>query len=112
MIQELRIYEIFEHNKAAFHTRFRDQAVPIFRRHGFHIVTMWECQGEKGPEFVYILNWPDEGTRVAAWETFRADEEWMEIKRRTAAKHGDLVGGIQNRVLTRTDYSPAFPAAI
>ncbi len=111
MIQELRIYEIFEHNKAAFHARFRDQAVRLFKQHGFHIVTMWDCDGEKGPEFVYILNWPDEATRVAAWEAFRADEEWQEIKRQTAAEHGDLVGDIQNLILHRVDYSPEFPAA-
>lgn len=42
-------YEIFEHNKAAFHARFRDQ--------------------------------------------------WREIKRVTAARHGDLVGAIEDRTL-------------
>ena len=29
MIHQLRIYEIFEHNKAAFHQRFRDHAARI-----------------------------------------------------------------------------------
>ena len=29
MIQQLRIYEIFEKNKAAFHARFRDHAARI-----------------------------------------------------------------------------------
>jgi hypothetical protein len=38
MIQQLRIYEIFEHNKAAFHARFRDHAARIMRRHAFDIV--------------------------------------------------------------------------
>ena len=43
MIQQLRIYEIFENNKAAFHARFRDHAARIMRtRYGFHIVAMWE----------------------------------------------------------------------
>jgi hypothetical protein len=31
MIQQLRIYEIFENNKAAFHARFRDHAARIMR---------------------------------------------------------------------------------
>ena len=43
-IQQLRIYEIFEGNKAAFHTRFRDHAQRIMKRHGFDIVAMWEAQ--------------------------------------------------------------------
>ena len=44
MIQQLRVYEIFEHNKAAFHTRFRDHAARIMRsRYGFQIVAMWEA---------------------------------------------------------------------
>ena len=32
MIHQLRIYEIFEHNKAAFHARFRDHATRIMGR--------------------------------------------------------------------------------
>ena len=31
MIHQLRIYEIFERNKAAFHARFRDHAMRIKR---------------------------------------------------------------------------------
>ncbi len=36
-----------------------------------------------------------------------ADEEWKEIKRVTGAAHGRLVGEIEDRILVRTDYSPA-----
>jgi len=31
MVQQLRIYEIFEKNKAAFHARFRDSAARIMQ---------------------------------------------------------------------------------
>jgi hypothetical protein len=45
MIQQLRIYEIFEKNKAAFHARFRDHAARIMQtRYGFRIVAMWETK--------------------------------------------------------------------
>ena len=107
MIHQLRIYEIFEHNKKAFHARFRDHAVRIMRRYGFNIVGMWETQTEQRTEFVYLLAWPDEPTLRAAWAAFRADEEWAEIKRVTSAAHGDLVGAIEDRVLVPTSYSPA-----
>jgi heme-degrading monooxygenase HmoA len=106
MIHQLRIYEIFEHNKSAFHKRFRDHAVRIMRKYGFDIVAMWEASDQHRTEFVYLLVWPDEETMSAAWSRFRADEEWKEIKRKTSAEHGYLVGSIEDRVLLPTDYSP------
>lgn len=106
MIHQLRIYEIFEHNKAAFHARFRDHAARIMRTYGFDILAMWEAKTNARTEFVYLLEWIDEATMNRAWEDFRADEEWKEIKRVTAAQHGDLVGEIEDRVLVLTTYSP------
>lgn len=106
MIHQLRIYEIFEHNKAAFHARFRDHAARIMARHGFQIVAMWETRSPKRTEFVYLLRWPDEQTKTRAWETFMADQEWDEIKR-VMGSHGNLVGEIEDRLLVLTDYSPA-----
>ena len=70
MIHQLRIYEIFEHNKAAFHTRFRDHAAGIMKRYGFEIVAMWEAKTERRTEFVYLLRWPDEQTKIDAWKAF------------------------------------------
>src|SRR5438128_10476990 len=87
MIQQLRIYEIFEHNKSAFHTRFRDHAARIMRRYGFEIVAMWEAKTERRTEFVYLLAWPDEATKNAAWAEFMAEGEWKEIKQVTKAEH-------------------------
>lgn len=106
MIHQLRVYEIFEHNKAAFHARFRDHAARLMRGYGFELVAMWEARSEGRTEFVYLLAWPDEATMRDAWARFKADEEWQEIKRVTNAQHGDLVGAIEERVLAPTDYSP------
>lgn len=105
MINQLRIYEIFEHNKRAFHDRFRDQAARIMASHGFRILSMWETRTDHRTEFVYLLAWPDEASKDAAWQSFMADEEWQEIKRVTAAEHGSLVGAIEDRILQATDYS-------
>jgi len=104
MIRQLRIYEIFEHNKAAFHQRFRDHAARIMRKYGFNIINMWEAKTDKRTEFVYLLSWDDEQTMRDAWSKFMADEEWKEIKRVTSAQHGDLVGEIENRVLVPVNY--------
>ena len=107
MIHQLRIYEIFEHNKLAFHARFRDHVARIMRRYGFDILAMWEARTERRTEFVYMLTWPDETAKRAAWAQFMADGEWSEIKRVTSAQHGDLVGAIEDRVLVPTDYAPS-----
>jgi len=100
-VQQLRIYQIFEHNKAAFHQRWRDHALRIMARHGFRIAAMWEARNGDRTEFVYLLEWPDEATMKTAWAAFLADPEWIEIKRVTATRHGQLVGDIQDRTLTR-----------
>jgi len=105
-IQELRIYEVVERNKQAFHERFRDHAARIMARHGFRIVAEWETRFEGRTEFVYLLEWPDEATMKSRWAAFRADGEWQRIKLESVEAHGELMGGIEDRVLVPTDYSP------
>lgn len=106
MIEQLRIYEIFEGNKDAFHARFRDHAARIMKRYGFDIAAMWEAKARDRTEFVYVLRWPDEAAMRESWARFMQDAEWAAIKERTAAEHGRLVGAIEERVLRRTSYSP------
>jgi hypothetical protein len=110
MLHQLRIYEIFEHNKAAFHERFRDHAARIMERYGFDIVAMWESARDGRVEFVYLLAWPDATTMKDAWTAFLADDEWREVKRTYAARHGDLVGEIDDRVLVPVPHSPVISA--
>ena len=107
MIHQLRIYEIFEHNKQAFHDRFRDHAMRIMRKYDFDIVAMWEAKSGERTEFVYVLAWPDEPTMKDRWAKFMADQEWSDIKKQTARQHGKLVGDIQDRTMRLTAYSPA-----
>jgi heme-degrading monooxygenase HmoA len=108
MIHQLRIYEIFEQNKEAFHERFRDHAWQIMRSYGFNVLGMWETKLGDRTEFVYLLVWPDEKTMEHAWEQFKADEEWKRIKKITGAQSGVLVGEIVDRTLTPTEYSPGI----
>ena len=105
-VHQLRIYEIFDHNKQAFHDRFRDHAMRIMKKYDFNIVAMWEAKNGTRTEFVYLLEWSDEATMKDRWAKFMADQEWSAIKKETAAKHGDLVGEIQDRTLNLTPYSP------
>src|SRR5574339_162245 len=66
-IQQLRIYQIFDGNKAAFHDRFRDHAQRIMKRYGFHIIAMWETKQGERTEFAYLLQWTDEETMKQRW---------------------------------------------
>lgn len=111
MIHELRIYEIFEDNRAAFLARFAEHAAPIMTRHGFTLVGTWETQARSRREFVYLLAWPDEAARSAAWATFLADPEWIEVKRATGERHGRLVGEIEGRTLVPAAGFPACRCA-
>ena len=106
VVHQLRIYEIFDSNKQAFHERFRDHAVRIMAKYDFHIVAMWEAKNGARTEFVYLLEWPDEATMKDRWAKFMADAEWSAIKQETGAKYGKLVGEIQDRTLHHTPYSP------
>jgi NIPSNAP len=106
VIHQLRIYEIFDGNKKAFHDRFRDHAMRIMAKYDFKIVATWESKKDNRTEFVYLLEWPDEETMTDRWEKFLRDPEWIKIKKETGEINGPLVGEIQARTLYLTDYSP------
>jgi hypothetical protein len=112
VVHQLRIYEIFDQNKQAFHARFRDHAMRIMAKYDFKILATWETQHNGRTEFVYLLQWPDRATLTDRWARFMADAEWAAIKKRTAAEHGQMVGEIQDRVLEVQDYSPTHTFAI
>lgn len=105
-VYQLRIYRLYDETRDYFHERFRDHAMRIMERHGFDIVSMWEARDDDRTEFIYVLRWPDEETMETRWAAFMADEEWAEIKRRSP---DNMVGGIEERTMWLTDYSP--PAA-
>ncbi|MBO0800603.1 MAG: NIPSNAP family protein [Blastocatellia bacterium] len=105
-IHQLRIYEIFDSNKKAFHDRFRDHAMRIMAKYGFKIVATWESKYGDRTEFVYLLEWPDKETMRNSWAKFMADQEWAAVKKETGRINGSLVGEIEDRTLELTDYSP------
>jgi NIPSNAP len=106
VIHQLRIYEIFDSNKKAFHDRFRDHAMRIMAKYDFKLVATWESKKDNRTEFVYLLEWPDRETMTDCWEKFLRDQEWIRIKKETGEMYGPLVGEIQDRTLYLTDYSP------
>jgi len=76
-------------------------------KYGFRIVAMWKSKFGDRTEFIQLLEWPDRGTKTAAWAAFMADSEWWKIERVTHAEHGVMVGKIEDCLLKPVDYSPA-----
>jgi hypothetical protein len=109
-IQQLRIYEVNRTNRDNFHQRFQDHALRIMKRHDFNVVDMWESDAGPRLQFVYILAWPDQATMDDRWKSFLADQEWIDIKKRSAAEHGELVKEANGQPLLRVSYSPACKA--
>ena len=109
-IYQLRVYGLVDKTKDAFHARFRDHAMPIMKRHGFDIVSIWETREPSGPAFVYLLKWPDEATLKKSWAAFLADPEWVKIKKKTPVSDKPIMRDVeQDRVLHIMDYSPTRP---
>lgn len=105
MINQLRIYDVPPANRAPFFDRFRDHAAGLMAKHGFAIQAMWTADTDERCRFVYLLAWPDEDAMKAGWEAFMADEQWKEIKRVTAAEHGDFVLSIEDIKLEAVPFS-------
>ncbi|MGG7467623.1 hypothetical protein ACVVIH_01895 [Chryseobacterium arthrosphaerae] len=54
-VHQLRIYEIPKENRQVFLDRFRDHALRIMEKYGFHIIGIWESEFNEKTEFVYLL---------------------------------------------------------
>ena len=78
----------------------------IMKRYDFKIVGIWENRSADKLEFVYLLEWKDEATMNAKWKSFLADQEWIDIKKRTNSDTAPLIGNIESRILRKVDYSP------
>jgi hypothetical protein len=106
-LQQLRIYEVNRDNRDPFHQRFQDHALRIMKKYGFDVVDMWESDTGEKLQFIYVLDWPDRATMESAWKAFLADAEWIDIKKRTGERHGQLVHEAKGQALERLAYSPA-----
>src|SRR4030081_2259694 len=78
----LRVYE--SHNERAAKKKiemFNKSELAIFRRVGLTPVFFGETVvGGAMPNLTYLLVFPDEASRQAAWAKFRDDAEWVKLK--------------------------------
>ena len=103
----LRIYE--SHNERANKKKiemFNKGELAIFRRTGLTPVLFGEAiAGTNIPNLTYLLVFPDEPGRKAAWDKFRDDDEWKKLKAMPEYADKEIVSRITNKILTPTAYS-------
>lgn len=106
-LYNLRIYE--SHNEAAGKKKiemFDKGEISIFRRVGLTPVFFGEAVvGARLPNLTYLLAFQDEAARTQAWNTFRADPEWLKLKAIPEYEDKRIVSKITNKLLIPAEYS-------
>jgi hypothetical protein len=103
----LRVYE--SHNERAAAKKiemFNKSELAIFRRVGLTLVFFGATVvGGAMPNLTYLLVFPDEAGRAAAWSRFRDDAEWQKLRAIPEYADKEIVCNITNTILTPTAYS-------
>ena len=105
MLYELRIYVSSPENVDALHERFRTVNLGVFERLGIDLVGFWTDVTDP-VRIHYLVRFPDQAARDAAWAAFDADPEWQAAKKESEDRHGKLVLQAISTRLEPTAYSP------
>lgn len=104
---DLRIYSVLPGKLDAFRNRWRDFAIPIYKRHGLHCIGWWVAEKKDSDgqdQFVCLLA----GKNIAAIQTairdFHNDSEWIRVEKETEGK-GKLRSDVTAYKLIPTDFS-------
>ena len=102
---EMRTYYANEGKLDDLLTRFRDDTVALFEKHGMDNVGYFVPEENPGNVLIYFLSYPSRDSRKASWKSFVSDPDWKEAF--AASKvNGKLVAKVESKFLTMTDYSP------
>src|SRR5258708_39157762 len=105
MIYELRIYRCVPGRKAALLSRFENETLRIFAKHGIRQAGFWSTLiGKSNQEITYMLAWDSMAEREKRWGAFLADPEWVVVVAKTE-KDGQLVENISSQLLPPAAFS-------
>lgn len=107
---ELRVYYCNPGKLDALINRFRDHAVPLFKKHGIEGLGYWVPTKNTNNAFYYLMSYPSKAARDASWKAFADDPQWKEAARKSE-ENGKLVAKSEIYFLKTTDYSPKFKAS-
>ncbi|WP_426052003.1 NIPSNAP family protein [Brevundimonas sp. SL161] len=106
---EMRTYFPSRGRMAALEERFRRHTVRLFARHGIISIGYWTTSSNDDLRLIYMLAYPDHGSREMSWASFRADPEWQTAAAASEAE-GPLIARRESVYLNETDYSPLIIA--
>jgi hypothetical protein len=105
MIYELRTYRCVPGRQSALLSRFKDETLRIWEKHGIRQAGFWTTLiGKSSQEITYMLAWDSLAEREKRWSAFLADPEWAAVVAKTE-KDGQLVENINSQLLTPTTFS-------
>ena len=105
MIYELRIYRCVPGRLPAVVSRFQNQTLRIWEKHGIRQAGFWTTLvGESNQQLTYMLCWDSLAEREKRWGAFITDPEWIATAAETE-KDGPLVQNISNELLMPTAFS-------
>ena len=104
---ELRTYYAPPGKLDELHARFRNQTIRLFKKHGMTIVGFWAPTAPTDAAantLVYVLAYPSDQAREAAWQGFNTDPEWI-AAREASERNGKIVAKVESVMMKATDYS-------
>ena len=106
-VYELRTYTANPGKMEALHARFRDHTCKLFKKHNIEVIGFWTpAEGDESKNtLIYLVAFPSVAAQKAAWQAFRDDPEWKEVKA-NSEKDGSLTKERAEQNLKATDYSP------
>lgn len=104
---EIRTYTTEEGKLDTLHTRFRDNTMRIFKKHGMNSVAYFSPTDEPLSKntLIYILSFPSRDAAKQDWKDFVGDPEWQKVAKESEA-NGKIVSKITSVFAEATDYSP------
>ncbi len=110
---ELREYKCTPNNLPNLLARFRDHTVALFTKHGMMHIGYWTpVDKNKGADdtLIYILAHASKAAAEESFKNFRADPDWIAVKKASEDKAGGSLtvqpDGVKSTFMAPTDFSP------
>jgi hypothetical protein len=105
MIYELRVYQSVVGQMPKLLARFRDDTIPMWKKHGIHPIGFWTTLiGNSSNALTYMLQWESLADRELKWTAFQNDPTWHQV-RDASERDGPIVATINNQILVPTAFS-------
>src|SRR5438132_11355401 len=104
MIYELRTYRCVPGRKPALLSRFENETLRIWEKHGIRQAGFWTTLiGKSSQEITYMLAWDSMAERDKRWGAFLVDPEWVAVVAETL-RDGRVVDNRRVTLLARTQF--------